>query len=106
MLRKISIGLAFIILIICIKLYGEFSGFETGYNLAYEHFAKLMPKDYPKFSGGSETIYSFFIGRYLIITFTLLFYIGGKFIKSERIRQAICISSLGIINYQFWKIYN
>ncbi len=106
MLRKMSIGSALIALIICVKLYGEFNGFENGYNLAFENIEKLMPKDYPKFSGGVGTIYSFFDEIYLLVIVLLSFYIGGKFIESKRISQVICVSALALITFQFWRIYN
>lgn len=106
MLRNISIGFAFIALIICLILFAEHHAFEQGWNLASDFWNNTTP-DSPSFSiGTGPSTYGFLIERYLITGFLLVIYVVGELIKKELLSKIICLSSLILIIYQLWGIYN
>ncbi|MCA1639949.1 MAG: hypothetical protein LC768_16750, partial [Acidobacteria bacterium] len=107
MLRKISIGLALLALLISILLYGERYGFDQGVQAAaLDEKIRLALHGIKEISFGvhGPRTYEFLSNRYFYISCFLIFYLIGKFIKYESISQIACITFLGFTIYQFWQI--
>ncbi|HEX9959700.1 MAG TPA: hypothetical protein VGB00_02045 [Pyrinomonadaceae bacterium] len=85
MLRKTSIIIALIVLVITVSMSGQHFGFERGYDYGVKTFAGI-------FSSG-ETAYQYLGECYADITTLLLSFLVGRLIKKEILSQIICISS-------------
>ena len=106
MLKNISIGFTLIALVICLILFGEHYGFEQGWNLAGD-FWNSKTLDSPSFSiGTGPTTYGFLTERYLIIGFFLVVYFVSELVRKELLSKIICLFSLMLIIYQFWRVYS
>jgi hypothetical protein len=99
--KLLSISFATIILLLCVRFYGECIGFDQGYSLAEQ----INKESDIKLSGGWPTTYSFLAERYYFMGCFLILFLFGKMLKQEIISPLVCISSLGIIVYQIWLMY-
>lgn len=106
MLRNISIGFAFIALSICLILFAEHHAFEQGWDLAGGFWNSKSQNSLSFSVGTGPTTYGFLTERYLFIGCFFVIYLVSEFIKKELLSKVICLSSLTVIIYQFWDIYN
>ena len=97
MLRKISIILALVVLVINVSMSGWHFGFDRGYDYGVKTFTKI-------FSSG-ETAYGYLGELYANITGLLLIFLVGRLIKIEILSQIICISSAVWMLYIYWLIF-
>ena len=98
MLRRISIIVGLIALVMSVFLFGVHYGFDQ--RGLVEAIGKVS------FGAGGPRTYEELSRRYLLISCFLSFYLIGKIIKSKLISQIICISFLSFAIYQFWQIYD
>ena len=77
--RILSISFATIILLLCVKFYGECIGFDQGYSLAEQ----IDGKSDIKLSGGVPTTYSFLAERYYFMGCFLILFVFGKMLKNQ-----------------------
>jgi hypothetical protein len=92
MLRKISIILALVVLVVNVSMSGQHSGFERGYDYGVKTFSQIYLSD-----GG--TAYEYLGECYAHITAVLVVFLAGRLIKKEIPSQIICISSA------LWTLY-
>ncbi len=97
MLRKISLLLAFIVLMINVRLSGEYFGFEQGYQYAVDTYTEI------RFSHG--TVYFYLFEQYAQLVLGMIFFLIGKTVKKESLSQIICAPSLLWVIYKYYYIY-
>lgn len=91
MLRKISVILALVVLVVNVSMSGLHFGFERGYDYGVKTFAKIS------FGGG--TAYEYLGELYANVTALSLVFLAGRLIRKEIPSQIICISSA------LWMLY-
>ena len=101
-LKIISLALASISFIICLLLWGETSGFRQGYGAAID--IESINQISANFSAHGPNFFEFLIRRYCIIALSIYVYIIGRVTKIEILSHIICVSSLGMVIYQYWQM--
>ena len=97
MLRKISIIVALIVLIVNVRLSGDCFGFEQGYQFGVKTFTEIR--------GGEGTAYLFLFEQYASVVSGIFFFLIGKTIKKETLSQIICIPSLLLTLRAYYYVY-
>jgi hypothetical protein len=101
MLKKISIGLGLLALMLSVLLYGMHYGFGLGYDEAYK---KLVDPMYHFITEG-PTLYEALAAKYSYVAGILVIFLSGKLIKHPVFSLLVSFSSLGLSVHIYWQIY-
>jgi hypothetical protein len=94
MLRKVSICLALIALILCLWLWFEHNAFDMQMKIRLTAFS----------IGNGPSTYGFLADTYFFVACLLLTFVIGKLIRPKIMSFTVATSSLCLIIFQFWEI--
>lgn len=102
-LNKISITIAFIVIVMSASLAAEHWAFENGYNLAKEQYMQDEPI---KFSGGvGPTNHEFLATKHTYVAFLLSVFVVCGVIVSRRTGFVINLCILALTVFVYWRIF-
>lgn len=99
--RITSAVFAWILLGLCMLVWGKLSGFEKGY-----FYGVFQNPPHTGFSGDGPNFFQTVNCWYFLISVCLIIYIIAIFLKPLIVSSFVCLSSLSVAIYPFWDSFS